>query len=725
MATIVLSAVGSAVAGPIGLAAGSRLGKEIDNAIFGSGSRDGPRLTELAATTSSYGQPIQRVFGRMRVAGSVIWATELIETSSKEGGKGQPSTTVYTYSASFAVALSSTPIARLGRIWADGNLLRGTNEDLKVEGTLRTYLGSGDNPVDPLISADKGDQAPAFRDYAYVVFEDLQLADYGNRIPALTFEVFADDQQPITLGQIAPQAIQSASSDPITHTLGFADDGGAIASSLSAIDRVMPLFCATSGDGFALSAEPVRADPIPVLSEALADDTDTHAELRTRQRLENTQSTPLAVRYYDEQRDYQPSVQRAIGVRPNGRENVVDFPATLRSSGARQLANANAQRMRWRREAITWRTAELNPAIGPGSIVQLLDAPGFWIVKTWEWLDRGIELSLERAPPTYAGSIASEAGQLLAPNDLLVSATQLRFVELPTDGSSTAGTPQLFAAGSSENGAWRGAALYAEQGASLVPIGVLGSRRAFMGTLIDDLPASRSLVFEPGAHLILDAAADDLALEATDIAGLAAGSNRLLVGSEVLQFADAQELDEGVWRIAGLLRGRAGTEEYAAEGHAAGTPVTFLDDRLTPLDPAQVPGTTTGRIAAIGLGDSSPVYATLQNAGLTQRPLVLVHPRKTVDASGTWRLCWTRRGRGQWGWKDLVDTPLVEERESYLVGFGSAASPLMTWTMEAPQIDFTPADRAELLSQFGPAPLWVKQIGTFDQSNALLLAEIS
>jgi len=83
MATLVLSAVGS-IGGPIGIAVGSIIGKEIDNALFGS-SRQGPRLKELTATTSSYGQPIQRNFGRMRVAGTIIWATDLIETSSREG----------------------------------------------------------------------------------------------------------------------------------------------------------------------------------------------------------------------------------------------------------------------------------------------------------------------------------------------------------------------------------------------------------------------------------------------------------------------------------------------------------------------------------------------------------------------------------------------------------------------------------------------------------------
>ena len=62
----------------------------------------------------------------MRVAGTVIWSTDLIEDRNREGGgKGRPATTSYSYSASFAVALSARPVRAVHRIWADGKLLRG------------------------------------------------------------------------------------------------------------------------------------------------------------------------------------------------------------------------------------------------------------------------------------------------------------------------------------------------------------------------------------------------------------------------------------------------------------------------------------------------------------------------------------------------------------------------------------------------------------------------
>lgn len=87
MATLVLTTVGGAIGGPIGAAIGATLGQSIDRALlFPTPRRTGPRLTELAVQTSSYGTPIPRLFGTMRVAGSVIWATDLIETRSDKRG---------------------------------------------------------------------------------------------------------------------------------------------------------------------------------------------------------------------------------------------------------------------------------------------------------------------------------------------------------------------------------------------------------------------------------------------------------------------------------------------------------------------------------------------------------------------------------------------------------------------------------------------------------------
>lgn len=209
MAALVLSvagaAAGKAVFGAGGAIAGRLVGaiggSLIDQALFaGKAERsvDGPRLADLEVMASTEGAPIPRVYGRARLSGQVIWATNLDEvvttstqtTRAETGGKGMSgggpatttTTTTYSYFANIAVGLCEGPIGAVLRVWADG-------KPLDLSGiAMRHYRGDEAQAPDALIAAKEGD-APAYRGLAYVVFERLPLADFGNRIPQLSFEV--------------------------------------------------------------------------------------------------------------------------------------------------------------------------------------------------------------------------------------------------------------------------------------------------------------------------------------------------------------------------------------------------------------------------------------------------------------------------------------------------------------------------------------------------------
>lgn len=201
MAALVLSVAGGAVGavfGPAGAIAGriagALLGNVIDRSLFGAGDQTaaGPRLADLDVMASTEGAPIPRLYGRARLSGQVIWATPLEEVVSTDttssGGKGfggpTTTTTTYSYFANFAVGLCDGVIGRVGRVWADG-------KPLDMSGlTIRVHRGSEDQAPDDLIVAREGaGNAPAYRGLAYIVFERLALADFGNRIPQLSFEI--------------------------------------------------------------------------------------------------------------------------------------------------------------------------------------------------------------------------------------------------------------------------------------------------------------------------------------------------------------------------------------------------------------------------------------------------------------------------------------------------------------------------------------------------------
>ena len=728
MATLILTAVGTALGGPIGGAIGTLLGQQIDLAIIGSPTRKGPRLKELAVQTSSYGMAIPRHYGRMRVAGSVIWATELKEQRKKSGGgKGRPKIVNYSYSSSFAVALASRPIRRVGRIWADGNLLRGAAEDLKVAGTLRLHTGEGDQNRDSLIAAAEGaSQSPAFRGIAYAVFEDLALAEFGNRIPSLTFEVFADDGA-VMLSRILGDAVPELAVGPVTDAvLGYSVEGGSAAALVEAIGEVVPLICVSRGDTLSLASAVAGSAIALPLPEALASRDDGKARVGLSHRRDRRPVRhDAAVRYYDVDRDYQPGVQRARGQSYAGQPATLDFPAALDAAGARSYADRTALETARPRETASYRVSQADARTAPGSQVVVPGLAGRWLVESWEFDSAGIELGLRRLPVAgLATDGAADAGRANLPPDLAAQPTQLAAFELPWDGSGASSTVSLFAVVSGSAG-WSGAALFAVRpDDSLVALGASGRNRATIGTMLAPLPPASPLTIDllnaPQIQLI----APDLALSSVSVAQLAAGANRALIGEELIQFARATSLGASRWRLSGLLRGRVGTE-WAIAAHGPGEQFVLLDDTSVALDPGIVGNAAYARIAATGLADVVPVIAPIALPGASLRPLSPVHGTVQMLGDGSLVLRWVRRARGAWLWLDAVDVPLVEQAESYLLTLGPPSAPVAQWIVAEPLLQIDASTAAALRSQASGALFAVAQRGDASLSPALAFGALA
>lgn len=195
MATILLQAAGAFIGsllGPVGsavgTAAGAIAGYVIDRSLIESTRRlEGPRLAGPRPFTAEEGASLPRIYGTMRVGGTLVWATRFEETRTvrRQGGKGGGArVTEYSYFGNAAFALCEGEIGGIRRIWADGREV--DRESIE----FRLHTGTEDQLPDPLIEAKQGaGNAPAYRGTAYVVIERLALADYGNRIPQFQFEV--------------------------------------------------------------------------------------------------------------------------------------------------------------------------------------------------------------------------------------------------------------------------------------------------------------------------------------------------------------------------------------------------------------------------------------------------------------------------------------------------------------------------------------------------------
>ncbi|CAJ3065966.1 Uncharacterised protein [Burkholderia pseudomallei] len=185
------AATGAAMTGAeIGWMVGSMVGAMIDRP-------KGPNPSDIRIQDSAYGKPIPFVYGMCRVAGNIIWAGQpYISDAGKGFGKGPSQQKV---SMSFAVGLCAGPITSVRRIWANGKLIFDISNPSNFQAlsgsssmvtSFTVYPGDENQEPDPTMQAALGvANTPAHRGLAYVVFNNLDLSQWGNYLPSFSFEV--------------------------------------------------------------------------------------------------------------------------------------------------------------------------------------------------------------------------------------------------------------------------------------------------------------------------------------------------------------------------------------------------------------------------------------------------------------------------------------------------------------------------------------------------------
>lgn len=707
MATLILTAVGTAVAGPIGGALGALAGQAVDGQLFAPPARQGPRLSDLKVQTSTYGAPLPLLFGTMRVAGTVIWATDLQEHGSTSGGgKGRGSTTSYTYTASFAVALSARPITGVARIWADGKLLRGADGVLKVPGRYRLHLGGEDQAPDPLIASAEGvGETPAHRGLAYAVFEDLELGDFGNRIPSLTFEVTADP------AAVACGTIIEAVGGPRIAAQGVGqllDGYSAYGTSLRALAEPLATLSgawwASANGGLTLRSGAGPAREIDDVGSAARG--QGARGVRTIAAADQAPDT-VTLHHYEVARDYQAGVQRATRAGPGTRTERIEVAGVLSASAAKAaataaLARADLERER-RRVTLDWRHADL----APGDRVRLAGEPGLWRVADWSLEAMVLTLDLVRIARAPIAAAATP-GRAVSDPDRAIGATVLHAFEIPPIDDTVLSAPRLLIAGAGGAG-WRGARLQlsTDGGSTYQPLPPLRSP-AVLGTIsLPPGPAPSTLVDRRHA-MEVTLAHEAMMLAGADHHALDRGANVALAGDELIQWGRAEWLGGARWRLSELWRGRRGTERHA--GGQRG------DDRFVVLTPGALvevalPLSAIGsrvRVIASGVGDGdTPANAEVVVSGASVTPPAPVHLQLGRTSDGV-AARWIRRSRAGWSWLDGVETPLGEEREAYRVSVGQArpflASNVAGIMIPAAQVAGASTVAVQQVGQHGPSP---------------------
>lgn len=703
MATLVLTAVGTAVGGPIGAAVGGLLGGAIDRAVLAPNGREGPRLTELKLQTSSYGTPVPLVFGTLRVAGTVIWATDLTEHRERQGGgKGQPSATTYSYSASFAVALSGRPIRSVRRIWAEGKLLRGAAGDWKTQlGAFRLHGGGEEQAVDPLIAArEGGGNTPAHRGIAYAVFEDLALGDFGNRIPSLTFEVEAD-AEPVRAGAVLAEAsagvIANGGAGPLLA--GFAAHGSAAA--------LAEQIVAVSGASLAAAGERLRlvgdGAPVAVLADAGVT-AGLRGEPTGQRRIGAGDALPsrVTVAHYDPARDWQTGSQSAGrpggGVRGGGRERRIDLPAALDAGAAKTLAAAVLARGEAERVRRTIAPGWAALGVRPGDTVRIAGEAGDWRARGWTLERMAPMLELTPEAPALL-TLPASPGRVAGAADAAHGATTLHAFGVPGWPDAALDRPRLLVAAAGTEPGWRRAALLlsTDGGASWTAAGGTAAP-AVMGMVTRPAGAGDAALVDRAGTIEVELLHAAMVLEGATAERVDSGANLALAGDELVQFERAEPLGGTRWRLTGLWRGRRGT--VAAAGAAGDRFVLVEAATLASIDLDLAARGVTARLLASGPGDAVPAEAAVAVTGRALVPPAPVFVRAVVEGDGV-RLSWTRRSRAGWRWLDGADVSLGEAAERYRITALAGGGATTELEVGAPSAVLPPGTVAATVRQIG------------------------
>lgn len=697
------------------------VGTAIDMYLFApAGTQyEGPRLHDTKVITSTYGNPIPLLYGpENRISGNVIWSTGLIETQHEEeegkGGGGSTSTT-YTYRMSLAIALCGRemPANYIKRIWANNKLIY-DNGEFEVMESFTMYPGSASQTPDPTIESYLGaGNVPAYRHTAYAVFFDLQLADFGNRMPNLEFEIYADEE--ISVGQLIDDlctrgGVPDASCAHLTDLVR----GYAITRNGPIVGHLSPLGAAYSFDiseqagslRFIKKGRSLKGT-IPI-GETGCSTPDQKARDPITYKTMSDLNMPKEVilTYQDPDLDYQSNSQRAFRDEGTALNRItMELPLTLSPDAARQIAD----RILWEawiaRYGANLRTDDTWVKRGAGDLIGI-PAGGeilpYKITRTTRGNNGINEWELTREDPYAYQSFAEAVGGRIPDNELRVpGTTRLVLMDCPLLRNQDDSTGFYWAV-TGESEFWRGAEIFrsADEGVSYQSMSRVGVR-TIIGDSIYALQDGPTEFWDRGNTVTVVLDFENDTLESVDEESVLRGNNAFWLGAadgqdgEIIQFATATLVGPRTYVLSDLLRGRLGTE---ANVGTHGNNEIFVLLQMSFLGrsdygPADFDRERMYKPVSLLTSIDDTTSQDFTNTGASRKPLCPVHVRGVRDSSNNLTTTFIRRTRYRVPGLGRGPVPLGEESERYEIDIYDGATVVRTITATTPTFSYTAAEQ--------------------------------
>jgi hypothetical protein len=225
---------------------------------------------------------------------------------------------------------------------------------------------------------------------------------------------------------------------------------------------------------------------------------------------------------------------------------------------------------------------------------------------------------------------------------------------------------------------------------------------ATVGEMLDDLPAGPTARWHRASFRVrlyggALASVSDTALFARRNA---AAVQRPDGAWEVIQFADAELVDESTYALSRLLRGQAGSEWAMASPMPAGAPFVLLDAQVVPIARGldALERSQQLRVVAVARdhGDPSALALTVTPQATALEPLAPVHVKAARGDDGV-TFTWIRRTRID-GDSWVGEVPLGEDSEQYALDVLSDGGVVRTLAASSSTALYAAADE---LADFG------------------------
>jgi hypothetical protein len=377
------------------------------------------------------------------------------------------------------------------------------------------------------------------------------------------------------------------------------------------------------------------------------------------------------------------------------RQTALSLPAALDGSSAQALVEQWLARARQEAASVRLGLPHTFAGLRPGDVIRLPgDAQPYRIeqVRTGEHLAIEARVHGESAPCARPPHLPP--GPVGAP--VVSGRPNMILLDLPesADGNRVQITVAAHAT------PWRRQAVTVLRGGRMLDAGLVEAP-ATLGILPDGAPSAASWRFTHGGFRVrlhsgaLEAVTRRMVLDGANAAAIRSASGAW----EVVQFAAAEEIAAGVWRIGDMLRGQSGTEDAALAGAQPGADFVLLDAALVRVD-AAMDDVLNLRIGPASKPSDDPSWldATHPRPARSLLPPAPVHLRWFPAGAGSGVLSWIRRGRIDADDWEPSDIPLGEDGERYGWRISTpSGSVVLNGGVAVPELALTAGKRAAAL----------------------------